>query len=179
MNHHDDRRSLSLRPGERWYVVRTQPRREVLAHDQLARQGFRPFLPRLRRTVRHARRLRTVLVPLFPDYLFLPLDLERVRWRSVNATRGVISLVMFGKRPSVVPEGVVEEIAQLSGADGVIDPAPILRPGKRVRLTRDPFGDVVAELLELDDRGRARILLEILGGTRVLLVDRHQLMPVD
>jgi len=86
--------------GERWYGVQTRPHREFRAQTQLAAQGFRSFLPLHRKTVRHARKLRTLSAPLFPGhlflflFLFLVLDLSRDRWRSVNGTFGVASLVM-------------------------------------------------------------------------------------
>src|SRR5712691_7686334 len=50
----------SLITGERWYVVQTLPCREEKARIQLAAQGFRTFLPRYIKTVRHARKLSTV-----------------------------------------------------------------------------------------------------------------------
>jgi Transcription termination factor nusG len=60
---------LELGPAERWFVAR------VLAHQenraQFNRLGFQSFVPRLRRTVRHARRLRDTLQPLFPGYIFI------------------------------------------------------------------------------------------------------------
>src|SRR5262245_51476055 len=54
--------------GERWYVAYTQPHREARAQAHLVFQGFRTFLPHNRKTVRHARKLRTVSSPLFPRY---------------------------------------------------------------------------------------------------------------
>src|SRR5512134_2387887 len=60
--------------GERWYVVQTQPNREAMALVNLHRQGFRAFMPQVVKTVRHARRTRTLRAPLFPRYFFTLLD---------------------------------------------------------------------------------------------------------
>ena len=39
----------AVRPrGRRWYVVQSQPHKEVRAGMNLENQGFRSFLPRLR-----------------------------------------------------------------------------------------------------------------------------------
>ena len=65
----------------------------------LSRQGFRSYAPRVRRTIRHARKLRNVLVPLFPGYIFVILNLSTDRWRSVNGTIGVASLIMGAEQP--------------------------------------------------------------------------------
>ena len=101
---------LSLERGERWFVARVHPNRENSAQFNLDRLGFRSFAPRVRRTVRHARKLRNVLAPLFPGYVFLILDLSRDRWRAVNSTFGVASLIMGAEQPMPVPRGVVEAL---------------------------------------------------------------------
>src|ERR1041385_189942 len=94
----------------RWYVVHTQPCSEDRASLRLAAQGYRVFCPRLRKTVRHARKSESKLVPLFPGYLFLRLDVSRDRWRAVNGTRGVIRLLAQGDVPQTVPAGIVEDL---------------------------------------------------------------------
>ena len=50
--------SLELGPGERWFVARVLAHQENRAQFNLHRLGFRSFLPRLRRTIRHAQDLR-------------------------------------------------------------------------------------------------------------------------
>jgi transcriptional antiterminator RfaH len=69
--------------GDRWFVVQTQPRREELGARNPARQGCRVFLPQFTKTVRHARRSRTVRRPLFPGYAFS----SRWIWRSIAGVR--------------------------------------------------------------------------------------------
>src|ERR1700739_3482109 len=68
---------LQLLDGERWYVAHTQPQREAIALTHLREQGFRGFLPRRLKNVRHARKVQTVLAPLFTRYVFVILNLDR------------------------------------------------------------------------------------------------------
>ena len=84
--------SLELGPGERWFVARVLAHQENRAQFNLHRLGFRSFLPRLRRTIRHARKVRDTMSPLFPGYIFIVIDLSIQRWRSINGTFGVASL---------------------------------------------------------------------------------------
>src|SRR5277367_3567711 len=51
---------LELSGGERWFVAQTLHHREKLAALHLGAQRFRSFLPRFRKTVRHARQIREV-----------------------------------------------------------------------------------------------------------------------
>jgi transcription elongation factor/antiterminator RfaH len=170
----------ALAEGERWYVIKSQPRKESLAVLNLHRQGFRTFLPRLTKTVRHARKTRTVQAPLFPGYLFTPLDPDRRQWRPINGTFGVQGLIMEGDRPQPVPAGVVEAILALTAAPGsadweTVDWAPRLEPGGRVRILTGPFADQLGTLRSLDDHGRAMVLLEIMGATRTLTLESRTL----
>ena len=75
---------LELGPAERWFVARVLAHQENGAQFNLYRLGFQSFVPRLRRTVRHARRLQDTLQPFFPVISSL----------SSNGTFGVASLIM-------------------------------------------------------------------------------------
>jgi transcription antitermination factor NusG len=101
---------FQLRGGERWFVPQTLCHREQLARFHLGAQGFRSFLPRFHKSVRHARSLREVIAPVFPGYIFIVLNPERDRWRSINGTFGVARPVSAHHRPMPVPTGVVEAL---------------------------------------------------------------------
>jgi transcription antitermination factor NusG len=157
-------KDVPLLPGERWFLACTLPRCEATAEIHLGRQGFRSFLPRYLKTVRHARKYRTFPAPLFPRYLFVVLNLERDRWRSVNGTWGVASLFMAHDRPVPAPEGIVETLIQAADPSGKLQFADALAPGQKIRLVAGPFAQAVGYLDRLDDAGRVEVLLEIMGG---------------
>jgi transcription elongation factor/antiterminator RfaH len=149
----------------RWYALNTLPHREFRAKCQLENQGFRVFLPQRLKTVRHARKLTNVQAPFFPGYLFVELDLTVQRWRSVNGTFGVSSLVMAGERPLPVPEGIVETMLASVGDNGMLRFERTLNAGTEVRLIAGPFAEQLGILEGLNDSGRIRVLLNIMGGT--------------
>jgi transcriptional antiterminator RfaH len=155
---------LPLTAGERWYVARTLPQRELQAAKQLANQQFRTFVPRFWKNRRHARRVETVIAPLFPRYIFVVVDRSRDRWRSINGTLGVERLLMQGGEPQAVPHGVVESLINSIDADGNIQFHYQLKEGQSLKITAGPFADLVGTLERLDDHGRVRVLLELMGG---------------
>lgn len=161
----------------RWFVVQTRPNREFGATHQLECQGFEVFLPVIWKTVRHARQFRKVKSPFFPRYLFVRLDVARQRWRSVNGTFGVIGLIMEGDRPRPVPEGVVEVLRENADAGGLISVSRSLERGDVVRVLDGPFAGRMAELVEIDERGRVRVLLDILGGRVAVSLRSRSLSP--
>src|SRR5262249_33666142 len=108
---HVDAGSRAVAENERWVLAHTMPKSEWKAELHLGAQGFRTFQPQIRKTVRHARQLKTVRAPLFPRYLFVILDLERDRWLSVRSTVGIASLFSSRDgRPVPVPIGIVESL---------------------------------------------------------------------
>jgi len=170
--------ALGLACGERWFAVNTQPFAEARAHRNLTNQGFRTFMPRRRKMVRHARKLSAVEAPLFPRYLFIAFDPRRDQWRKVNSTFGVSHLVMLGEAPHPVPEGVIEALIAITMDGGIVDLAKRLQAGSPVRVMAGPFADQLARLEQLDDSGRACILLEIMGRQVRATTQRHNLIPL-
>jgi transcription antitermination factor NusG len=170
--------SLELRPGERWFVARVLPHQENRAQFNLHRLGFRSFVPRLRRTVRHARRLRDTLQPLFPGYVFIIIDLSKHRWRSVNGTFGIASLIMGSEQPKPVPAGVIEGLVVAScESSGAVRLDDSLEIGQKVRILSGPFAETLCRLAHLDDRGRVRVLLELMGMEVAAQLDRSAIAP--
>ena len=85
--------------GQRWYVVQSQPNAEAKAVLHLNRQGFVTYLPRYLKRRRHARRVETVAGITVSRYLFVGIDLNAQRWRSIFSTVGVSRLVCQGELP--------------------------------------------------------------------------------
>jgi transcription elongation factor/antiterminator RfaH len=170
-------RVYSLHGGERWYAVHTSPFAERRAEAQLENQNFYTFLPKRQKTIRHARKLHTVIAPFFPRYLFVALDLTRDRWRSVNGTFGVSSLIMAGELPCPAPHGIVESMLAMADAKGVLQLHPNLKVGDPVRLAAGPFAEQLGILDRLDDSGRIRVLLNIFGRQVAVSLDRAHALP--
>lgn len=164
-------------PSARWYAVKCQPNREVLASAHLRNQDFQVFLPRSQRVRRHARKVDVVLAPFFPGYLFVRLDLTRDRWRCVNSTHGVSNLVMQGGIPAAVPAGIIEQLQARCDDRGVLDMDVQLKPGQPVRILTGALADFVGELECQDADDRVRVLLTILGKPTSVALPRISVVP--
>jgi len=157
----------------RWYVVHTRPQAEMRAIENLERQGYRTFCPRVRRTIRHARKTSTVMNPIFRNYLFVCLDISFDRWRRINSTRGVVSLIMQGDRPKPVPRGVIEAILQYVNADGTVSTARLFGIGQRVRIESGPLAEVIGRFERCEPDGRVCVLVELLGRVVSVVLNKE------
>jgi transcriptional antiterminator RfaH len=150
---------------KQWYVVNTKAREEPKASFNLKRQGFNSYLPQYKKTRRHARRIDTVLAPLFPKYLFIEFDLDLESWSSINSTAGVKKLIMFGSLPATLPSELVEEIRTREDVEGVVSLSQYLKikQGDQVTINSGAFNEHRGIFECQDDDKRSIILLKLMG----------------
>lgn len=149
---------------ERWFAVHTQPKAEDKAARHLRNQGFDAYLPVYARRRSHARRVELVRAPFFPRYLFVRIDLEAARWRAVNSTVGVVSLVQAGGRPAPLPDSVIAALRGREDDNGLIrnERPPDFAKGAPLRVVDGPLADLVG-LFDVGDDERVILLLDLLG----------------
>jgi transcriptional antiterminator RfaH len=157
----------------RWYVVQTHPHAENTAASHLLRQGFDTYLPRYAKTRRHARGIETLAAPLFPRYLFVAFDLMAQRWRPIQSTFGVTSIVCNGNEPATLAESVITEIRGREDERGLIRliRRPRLVPGDKIRVVAGTFSNCLGVFEGIADRERVAILLNMLGRQARVLLD--------
>lgn len=148
-----------------WHVAHTQPLKEKKAELHLLEQGFEVYLPQFKKIRRHARKVDEVVVPLFPRYLFVGMDLEIARWRSVNGTPGVSYLLMNQERPALVPNSIIDDLKAQESLEGLVSVSSldVFTKGDRVRILEGSFKDHTAIFEKLDDKQRVHLLLSFMG----------------
>jgi transcription antitermination factor NusG len=159
----------------RWCVVQTHQHSESLAERHLLAQNFRTYLPKRRRTVRHARSVKTVCSAYFDCYLFVSLAVGQQSWYPINSTVGVRRLVMSKGMPVPAPYGVVESLISATDDDGILHPDILLRPGQRIRIIDGPFADQLGILDHVGSAGAVRILLDIMNRAIPITIGRDKL----
>lgn len=156
-----------------WYVVQTHPNSEAKAASHLERQGFSVYFPRYLKRRRHARKIQTVQAALFPRYLFVNIDLESQRWRSIQSTIGVSRLVTNGDMPAPVPIPVISGLKGREDERGFIAMAqgPSFAPGDKIRILGGAFAEALGLFEGSSDSDRVAVLLECLGRKARVVLD--------
>lgn len=175
----------------KWYVLLTEPNRERIAAARLRGLGFDPYVPTFQKlthyTVRSmfgvTRRQRKVERPLFPGYLFIPLNLA---W-SFGPLYDVCGLRGAGKgkcSPFLKINGefaIISEVAMAIIRDvthKVNNPDDLGLPykvGDQVRILDGPFADRFAQIQTLDDAERIVLLMELLGRKTTVFASSRQI----
>jgi transcriptional antiterminator RfaH len=160
-----------------WGVVNTQPRRERIALENLARQAFKAWCPLVRRRVRHARGVHEVLRPLFPGYLFVHLSPQTPCWRPIMSTSGVRMLVRFGEQPAFIADDFIQELRSHEIDGEIVRPADAFTVGQRVHVADGPFGGLVGTVFDVDDKDRLVVLMNVLSRTVKVQVAAGMVAP--
>ena len=153
-----------------WSVCRSLPKREAFAAERLEASGFETFLP-LVQTKRASQ-------PLFPGYLFvLIVD----RWRVINSTLGVLTLVRVGDCPARCPDREIDSLkAMIDGHGFVRLPDKPSRPSRRVfvkgaavKIIGGPLQGVTALHSGMSASEKEILLIAMLGASRRVAVPSH------
>ena len=148
-----------------WYAVYTQPRAENKVVGHLTRQGFDTYLPLFLRRRSHSRRIDWVPSPLFPRYIFVGMNIEKVRWRAVWSTVGVANLVCSGEKPLIVPSDVLRILRNREDENGFVrlGARSTVNAGDEVQIIDGALGDLVAIIKEMHGLDRVTLLLRLMG----------------
>ncbi len=165
----------------RWFAIRSKPRKEFYAKENLERQGHVVYLPVVRKRVTHARKQRVVSRPFFSGYLFARLNPASTNWTAVNSTYGVAGVVRFGDQYPEVPHELIEQLRSKEDETGhIILPEELASPftkGARVAV-KIGEADIEGIFFGLSGEDRARILIELLKKRWVAEVPLEIVSPL-
>jgi transcriptional antiterminator RfaH len=159
-----------------WYCARTKPKHEHIAAANLQRNlGLEVFHPRLQLERCTQRGVVRVVESLFPCYVFVRCVLTE-SMENIRHTAGIGSLVRFGHRIPVVPDGAIAELRQYFEAGAPMPVQDGLSTGAEVMIAEGAFlGYSAVVVRALPAMRRVQILLEFLGRPTLAEVDRRSL----
>ncbi|MGJ4745738.1 UpxY family transcription antiterminator [Leptospira sp. SA-E8] len=167
-------------PSKSWYAVYTNSRAEKKLALELSKKGITQYLPIISTKKQWSDRIKTVLVPVFPSYVFIKIDI-RIEKLKVLETSGAVRFVSIGETPLAIEEEDIEMIRQIvtEYPDRIkIEREKMLAPGKKVLIRTGPFKDRKARVIRKGSK--SSILVSISGmDTTVSLELDSELLETD
>jgi transcriptional antiterminator RfaH len=160
-----------------WYVVNTKARQEQSACENLARQGYLVYLPKIK-VIKRIRGLQQAqLEPMFPRYIFLQPSSTAQSLAPVRSTLGVATIVRFGQEPAQMRGEVLQSIRSFEEQRNAAKDADIspLQPGQQVRVADGPLAGLEG-LISSVSKQRVIVLLQLLGQDTEVRLSKHQLL---
>lgn len=159
-----------------WYLIYTKPRKELVAQENLERQGFMTYLPRIERSRKRNGKRVTSVEAFFPRYLFISLNKTSDNWSSIRSTVGVANIIRFTQYPAVVSESLISFLMTQENPDsGFHDEDSKFKSGNSVRITDGALTGYEGVFKAKTGEERVIILLEVMGNQSEVKVDMDSL----
>ena len=142
---------------KQWIVVRSKPRSEKVAHNELVKKNIEAYLPLLKERRKWSDRKKWVEFPLFSSYLFARIDIKDSIF--VLQTQGVNTIVKFGKQIAIVQNSVIEAIRLAMEGGYKLEPVEYFVEGNRVEVVAGPMNGVKGIVAKL--KGQNRLIIKI------------------
>ena len=118
-----------------------------------------------------------MLRPLFPGYLFVRVHADLQRWRPILSTYGVRMVVCCGDRPSFLDDRFVEDLRARTINGAIVRPARPYELGQRVKMAGGAFDGLIATILEMGEKDRLVVLMDLLNRPTKVRVGAHCVIP--
>lgn len=170
-----------------WYIVQCNPQNEKKAAEEIRRAGFRAYLPKAGRVIRHHR---TKLVsikrsPALTGYVFMRFPDGEPNWYALRQCQGVKGVLYCDGKPYELARTAVAALMRAQraldydikeakryrmdkrrGAREPLDKSLLrqrFKVGTHVRSSTGPFQSIIAEVKRVTDKGTVQAIANILG----------------
>lgn len=166
---------------QRWYAIKTRPREEDRADENLKAWGVEAFAPHIRkqRFNQFTGKPTTFSQPLFPGYIFARFDAASLL-HKVQYTRGVQVVVSFNNLPVTIEDEVIELIKSQVGDDGFIRLGGDLKRGDKVTI-KDGTLEGLSGIFDshMNDKRRVMVLLTVINYQASVVVEKDFVRKTD
>ena len=159
---------------KRWCIAQIKPNSYNSAIQNLERQGFETFLPKMEITQRQENKFFVKNVYVFPGYIFVCFDPQIINWPKINSTYGVSKVLASNKKPSEISSDLILELKNRYEINSNPTQKEKLQKGDSIKIYSGPFADVIAKVESVDENNRIWVLLEAMGGYRKLKLQKNQ-----
>ena len=149
---------------KKWCIAQIKPNSYHTAIQNLERQGFQIFLPKMEITQRKENKFVVRNAYVFPGYMFVCFDLHSMTWTKINSTYGVSKILTFNKKPSEISSDLILEMKIRYEINSNPTQKEKLQKGDSIKFSSGPFSDLIAKVESVEAKNRIWILLEAMGG---------------
>lgn len=150
--------------SERWYCVRTKPKKERSAAAVLAaRHELEVFCPQVRFRRKTVRGGVWFQEAMFPGYIFVRFDLLEMK-RAVVYSNDVLNIPVFNGEHIPVPDRMIAELRNELDAQDSVDAGLPLEVGDSTTIMDGPMRGLQVKVVRLmPAQQRVAVLMELLG----------------
>ena len=149
---------------KKWFIAQIKPNSYNTAVQNLKRQGFETFLPKMEITQRQKNKFIVKSVYVFPGYVFVSFAPQIISWTKINSTYGVSKILAFNKKPSEISSDLILKLKIRYEINSNQSQKENLQKGDSIKFYVGPFADLIAKVESVNENNRIWVLLEAMGG---------------
>lgn len=149
---------------KKWFIAQIKPNSYEMAVQNLERQGFETFVPKMEKTQRQNNKFIIKNVYVFPGYMFVCFNPRIINWTKINSTYGVSKILAFNNKPSEISSDLILELKNRYEINFNRYQNEKLKKGDNIKFYIGPFTDLIAKVESIEENNRIWVLLEAMGG---------------
>jgi len=168
------------RGDAQWFVLWTHSNTERRVHDHLKGKGFETFLPLMKAWSRRRGVQSTIVLPMFPGYVFVRHALDKRSYVEILKAPGVVRVLgERWDRPASVPADEIDAIRRVAAVDMPVLPYPFLTEGERVRIADGALAGLEGILISTKpQKGLLVVSVGLLQRSVAVEVESTQVRPL-
>lgn len=152
-----------------WYLIYTKPRQERKVMSQILEKNIQAYLPVIKEKRKWSDRIKNIVMPLFPSYVFTYLNNAQDYYEGLAAD-GACCYVRFGNQLARVSDNDICSIRMIEKKGENIEVANTeFQPGQLLSIQHGPLAGLTCEVIQY--KSRSRILVRIAILKRNLIAD--------
>ena len=161
---------MKQKSDKRWFIAQIKPNSYNSAIQNLERQGFETFLPKIEITQRKKNfLLKNVFI--FPGYMFVCFNPQIITWTKINSTYGVSKILTFNNKPAEISSDLILELKNRYEVNSNPAQKEKLQKGDCIKFYTGPFTDLIATIESVDSKNRIWVLIQAMGGNKRLKLE--------
>lgn len=156
--------------SDAWFAAVVNPHHEKAVAQVMRYKEMESFLPLYPSRQAWSDRIKTVLLPLFPGYVFCRF--RSGNWMPVLSMPGVRYLVSLNGRPVPIPDEEIAQIHAVLSSGLTVQPWPFLKAGQKVRIESGCFDGFEGVLMQDEEKWRVVVGIEFLCRSVAVEIDR-------
>ena len=166
-----------LTPPAAWFALYVRHRHEKAVAQVISGKGLEVFLPVYKTAHRWKDRMKDLILPLFPNYVFILAGSDQRSF--VLSTPGIYDFVRLSGVPAPIPANEIDAVRQAVSHGLNAEPHPFLKSGDRVRVKSGPLGGLEGVLVRKKNFYRLVLSVELLVKSISVEVDVADVERVD
>jgi len=162
--------------NKQWIAVRSKPRAEKVAFEQLVKKSIKAYLPLVKERRKWSDRKKWVELPLFSSYLFVKIELKESIY--VLQTHGVNTIVRFNGNIAVIENEVIDAIRLALEGGYELEPTEYFMVGDDVEVIEGPMKGAQGIVSRLKGKNRLIIKIDALQQAIAIHIDTKFLQSV-